>query len=114
MLDIKSKVIFDSKSEWESFISSLPMLNRRGEYDEHALALRLFLSIGASITMAEVIKSGVLLLETSDNETIRVSGTEDVWDDSWSLSVPEDVPQSGPHKYIVCLNDGHIDVASGI
>jgi len=106
-LDVKAMAYIGDLEEWKSFVQSLPMKARRGEEDEPAFAYRLMLLVGAEVRGVGLEHNGTLIIDTADNETITVTGKDDVWEESWSLSEPEDVAGENA-RFVVCDSEGEL------
>lgn len=105
VLDPKATWWIGEREAWDTFLASLPLRARRIDPQEPALAYRLMLLIGTTITTATLGADGTLTLATEDGEAITIQGTTAIWDESWTLYVPPDVP-GHDQWYIECLPDG--------
>ncbi|TGM98457.1 hypothetical protein [Leptospira dzoumogneensis] len=106
-LELRSRAFFGSYTEWTSLVESMPYPARRGELDYPTFAYRIMLCIGSDIIKVEILDDGTLVLLTSDNEEITISGIEDVWEESWILTESSDLPNASK-KQIICDSQGEI------
>lgn len=68
---------------------------------------RLMLLVGAKVKDVRLEQDGTLTIDTTDDETITVAGNDDVWEESWSLSEPEDVAGENA-RFVVCDSEGEL------
>lgn len=112
-LDVLSSARFGSEDEWSAFWRGLPIAAKRGEPDAPALAYRLQLLVGASITAADIDGNGRLSLAMSDGDILVIDGSlgdpSDLVDTSWVLYPPPGVPSSDGQS-IHCGAFGEITV----
>lgn len=106
-LTIRSSARFGSQEDWKSFLSLLPIKDRRGETGDSGLAYRLMLMLGSQIRDIELTFDGTLSLSTTDMEVLIIPGIEDVWEESWVLEELEEIAGDDA-KSIVCDSSGEI------
>ena len=106
-LELRSRTYFGNYTEWTKLVESMPFPARREEFDYPTFAYRIMLSIGSDITNVEILDDGTLILFTSDEEKITISGLEDVWEESWILTEAKDLPNAS-NKQIICDSQGKI------
>jgi hypothetical protein len=107
ILDLKAPWWIGDREEWEVFLADLPLKSRRGEPDEPGHAYRLMLMVGATIQSVTLAADGSLATATSDGEELYVEGKSDIWEESWLIEAPPDLPESGQWS-IVCLSGGEL------
>jgi hypothetical protein len=107
ILEIKADAYVGDSASWSGFIKSLPLTSRRGENGEPALAYRLMLLIGSTVTFAKISENSDLIIETSDNEAITIVGNDDVWEESWIVRELGNV-NDPKLRFIQCLDNGTI------
>lgn len=109
-LDIKAVARSGDLVSWERLVASLPYKARRGEDDEPALAYMIMLMIGSEVTAADLSNDGILSISTTDDETLYISGVDDVWDESWVLRENSELGGENP-RTIICSANGKLSVA---
>lgn len=83
ILNIRSIARVGGESHWKRFIDSMPLKARRGEKDEPALAYyRFMFLLGAEINDIELSGDRSISIVTTNDETVVVTGVEDVWEES--------------------------------
>ena len=106
-LDIKAMSYIGDLEQWKNFVKSLPLEARRSEKDEPAFAYRLLLLIGAKVNTVQLASDGKLGIGTTDDESITVVGTDDVWEESWIVAEPEDVIGENS-RFVACDSNGEL------
>lgn len=106
-LEFKSQAIFGSSENWSKFLRSLPLSPRRGEPDEPAIAYMIMMMLGAKISSVNLSEDGTLSIGTTDGDTLHLRGIEDVWDESWILSVKSELTETSDEE-ICCDSEGNI------
>lgn len=108
-LDIRSAARVGDEYDWKRFIQTLPLKARRGEEEDTALAYRFMLLLGAEIKGVDLLDDGSISIVTTDEETVVISGVENVWEESWALVESRDIVEENPRS-IVCGSDGKVVV----
>ena len=108
-LEFKSRAIFGDSESWSKFVDSLPLSARRGEPDEPAIAYMIMMMLGARITSVNLAEDGTLSIGTTDGDTLHLSGVEDIWDESWIISVKTELNEVG-EKEICCDSEGNLSL----
>lgn len=106
-LDIKATARVGDESKWKQFVDSLPFKARRDEIDEPALAYRLMLLLGSTVSDIELKDDSSIYITTTDHETLVVMGVEDVWEESWALAESKEIAGENARS-IICTSHGDV------
>jgi hypothetical protein len=106
-LDLRGNWWVGERAEWISLMNGLPLKARRGEPDAPFMAFRLMLMVGATITEVTIATDSSLSLSTSDGEVLHVEGKEAVFEESWLIEAPPDIP-GYDQWYVGCGSQGQL------
>jgi len=104
-LTLRSSWRVGSENEWQSMLSSAPWPTLDGEVNDPMRAYALAWLAGAEITDMSLTEGGELHLVTARGKDLVLSGTDEVFEESWIVDSPQDVPNS-EYWSVVCDNAG--------
>lgn len=96
-----------SPSEWSDLISHAPWPPPEGEEHDPMRAYALAWLAGAEVTDVSVCRNGTLHIATSRGKKLVLEGTDDVFEESWIIDVPRDVPNA-EYWSVACDSGGSL------
>lgn len=96
------------RDSWEKFrrepMTYLPVCKIE---EEAKRAYALVCLIGSEIEKTQLGKDGMLTISTSAGASLHLSGREDIFEESWIIDVPRDVPNNELWS-VVCTDEGEL------
>ncbi|MBW2460256.1 MAG: hypothetical protein JRH11_01335 [Deltaproteobacteria bacterium] len=96
-----------SPSEWSDLVSRPPWPPPKGEEHDPMRAYALAWLGGAEVRGVRVSQDGGHHIATSCGKDIVLEGTDDIFEESWIIDVPRDVP-NGEYWSVSCDNRGSL------
>ncbi len=92
-------------ADWQRALASAPWQPPEGEPDDPMRAYALAWLCGTRVLDATISDESALHLRTDVGKDVWVSGHNDFFDKSWTVTVPADIPHHGGWS-VTCADDG--------
>jgi len=105
ILDLKGEWWIDERVAWQKLVNTLSQTTGVHLLQEPAQAYCLMLLVGHTIKEVKLSDKSELILVIDTGQTLHVSGHSDIWEESWIIYPPADLPDN--HLWsITCDSQG--------
>jgi len=106
-LTLRSAWWMGTQASWQILLSNNPCTALTSDAEEPMRAFALMCLYGTQIIQVHLDSDGTLHLKTAHGAELHLPGQEDVFEESWIVDVPRDVPHNELWS-VICTGQGEI------